>query len=81
LARALVKHPPLLILDEPCQGLDASHRRHLLTLLDALCARMAVNLIYVTHHFTEMPNAITHVLQLERGRIQARGMRRQVLGW
>jgi len=71
----------LLILDEPCQGLDADNRRCLLTLLDALCARMAVNLIYVTHHFAEMPNAITHVLHLERGRIQARGTRRQVLGW
>jgi len=81
LARALVKHPPLLILDEPCQGLDAAHRRYILTLLDALCARMAVNLIYVTHHFAEMPNAITHVLQLERGRIQASGTRQQVLGW
>lgn len=81
LARALVKHPSLLILDEPCQGLDADNRRCLLTLLDALCASMAVNLIYVTHHFAEMPNAITHVLHLERGRIQASGTRRQVLGW
>lgn len=79
LARALVKQPKVLILDEPCQGLDAARRTQILTILDQLCRRTPVNLIYVTHHFDEMPEAISHVLHLENGRIQQSGPRRQVL--
>ena len=69
LARALVKHPRLLILDEPCQGLDAHHRDRVLALLDRLCAETPIGLLYVTHHINEMPRSITHILELERGRI------------
>lgn len=69
LARALVKNPPLLILDEPCQGLDDAHRRYFVDLLDQLCAHTPLTLIYVTHVEEELPAAITHRLRLERGRI------------
>lgn len=69
LARALVKHPRLLILDEPCQGLDAHHRDRILALLDRLCEETPIGLLYVTHHVNEMPRSITHLLELERGRI------------
>ncbi len=81
LARALVKNPALLILDEPCQGLDFSHRTRIIGLLDRLCLQTPVNLIYVTHHFDEMPKAITHVLKLAQGRIQESGQRSSILGW
>lgn len=80
LARALVKHPALLVLDEPCQGLDTEHRRHIIGLLDQLCQKTAVSMIYVTHHFDEMPDAISHVLQLECGRIRHIGTRKDILG-
>ena len=80
LARAFVKNPILLILDEPCQGLDAHYRTHILELLDELCRQTAVSLIYVTHHFDEMPQAITHVLKLEQGCIQKHGSRIEILG-
>jgi molybdate transport system ATP-binding protein len=91
LARALVKNPILLILDEPCQGLDFSHRKRIIDLLDQLspsdhCLPRRgrgeyVNMIYVTHHFNEMPNAITHVLKLDQGLIQKCGLRENVLNW
>jgi molybdate transport system ATP-binding protein len=81
LARALVKNPILLVLDEPCQGLDVDHREHILNLLEQLCQQTPMSLIYVTHHFKEMPQTITHVLKLAQGRIQARGSRQEVLGW
>lgn len=70
-ARALVKSPRLLILDEPCQGLDAVHRSRLLAAIDRLCATTPVTLIYVSHHEDEMPAAITHILSLEGGRISS----------
>ena len=69
LARALVKNPILLLLDEPCQGLDGSHRTAIIELIDRLCSQTPVSLIYITHHFDEMPKAITHVMKLREGRI------------
>lgn len=71
LARALVKQPWLLILDEPCQGLDGSHRTRIINLVEALCQQTPVSLLYVTHHTDELPRTITHVLELEQGRIRA----------
>src|SRR5512133_1111787 len=68
LARALVKMPRLLILDEPCQGLDGLHRARILYVLDELCRQTPVSLLYVTHHLDELPEAITHVLLLKQGR-------------
>ena len=81
LGRALVKKPALLILDEPGQGLDYSNRTRIIDLLDQLCRQLPVSLIYITHHFDEMPQAITHILKLERGRIQQSGTRQNILGW
>ena len=64
LARALVKHPLLLILDEPCQALDLPHRRAITALVDALCAAAPLTLVYVTHDPDEAPACITHTLRL-----------------
>jgi molybdate transport system ATP-binding protein len=64
LARALVKRPRLLILDEPCQGLDAAHRRCFVRAVEALIRARAVTVIYVTHRPDEIPRAITRVLRL-----------------
>jgi molybdate transport system ATP-binding protein len=69
LARALVKCPPLLVLDEPCQGLDAAHRHFLIDLLDRICRRAPLTMIYVTHYRDELPGCITHHMQLEHGRV------------
>ena len=49
LARALVKRPRLLILDEPCQGLDAAHRGLFVRAVDALIRARAATVLYVTH--------------------------------
>jgi molybdate transport system ATP-binding protein len=68
LARALVKHPTVLVLDEPCQALDASHRQAFTAFVDALCTAAPLTLIYVTHDPAEVPACITHTLRLEHGR-------------
>ncbi|MBN1101805.1 MAG: ATP-binding cassette domain-containing protein [Deltaproteobacteria bacterium] len=73
LARALVKQPLLLILDEPCQGLDPNHRRRILQTVDALGRRQQASIIYVTHEPEELPPVINHAIQLDRGTIVRKG--------
>jgi molybdate transport system ATP-binding protein len=69
LARALVKNPTLLVLDEPTQGLDATQQRFFVKLVDAICERSDVTLVYVSHYREHIPHAVTRELMLENGRI------------
>jgi len=73
LARAMVKSPLLMILDEPCEGLDYANRRKVLEAIEFIGSRTATNLIYVTHHKEEIPRCITHTLVLEKGRVTYAG--------
>ncbi len=50
IARAMVKHPPLLILDEPCLGLDDINRQLVLALIEKICAAGKSTVLYVNHH-------------------------------
>jgi molybdate transport system ATP-binding protein len=68
IARALVKNPQLLVLDEPCQGLDEHNRRQIIGLVEAVGRRTDTGIIYVTHDIDELPGIITHVLRLEDGK-------------
>jgi molybdate transport system ATP-binding protein len=71
LARALVKNPPMLILDEPCQGLDSETTKRFIALVNTICVEMQKTLIYVSHYTTEIPSCVTRSLQLEQGRVAA----------
>ncbi len=65
LARALIKRPPLLLLDEPCQNLDAEHRDLFLSVLGArVTADPALAFVLVTHLADVVPPYITHRLRL-----------------
>lgn len=65
LARAMIKKPRILILDEPCVGLDDFHRQLILKLLDAIAERSLTNILYVTHVADEQPSCINQVLRFK----------------
>jgi molybdate transport system ATP-binding protein len=69
LARALIKNPPLLIFDEPCQGMDTHQQQHFKNLVDTICRLSKVTLIYVTHYQHEIPASVDKVLKLEKGKV------------
>ena len=60
LARAMVKDPELLILDEPLHGLDEPNRRHVKQVIEAFCQRKGKTLIMVTHYEDELHACINH---------------------
>ena len=66
LARAMVKSPRLLVLDEPCQGLDAVNRRLVLKVVNHIAASGSTTLLYVSHRSDEIPACITHYLMMIR---------------
>jgi molybdate transport system ATP-binding protein len=67
IARAMVKSPDVLILDEPCQGLDTANRKRVLSLIDHIGTQTATSLIYTTHHADERPVCMTHEMRLAIG--------------
>ena len=66
LARAFVKDPQLLILDEPLHGLDQWNRRRVKDIIETFCQRSNKTMIMVTHYQEELPDCITNSLTLER---------------
>jgi molybdate transport system ATP-binding protein len=68
LARALIKNPTLLVLDEPCQGLDDHQTKHFLRLIDDICHQSRTTLIFVSHYDNEIPGCITRKLELQQGK-------------
>jgi molybdate transport system ATP-binding protein len=69
IARAMVKEPELLILDEPCAGLDPANLRMVLDLIDRIGAQTGTSLLYVSHRQEELPRCLTHRLRLRAGRV------------
>ena len=74
IARTLIAEPAVLILDEPCAGLDPVAREHFLEFLEKLAHRPhSPALIFVTHHVEEITPAFTHALLLRAGRVDGAG--------
>jgi len=69
LARALVKNPFLLVLDEPCQGLDEDQSAHFRKLVDEICMAFDTTLIYVSHYKKDIPEVVKHYMELDNGSV------------
>lgn len=80
IGRALMAEPTLLILDEPCAGLDPVARERFLDFLQRLGAKKsAPTLVLVTHHVEEIMPVFSHVLMLKGGQVFASGTKATVL--
>ncbi|HSC54930.1 MAG TPA: ATP-binding cassette domain-containing protein [Phnomibacter sp.] len=66
LVRALIKNPPVLVLDEPCQGLDEEQQSILLRWIDAICDAGNKTMVFVTHYANDKPTCINRVLELDK---------------
>ncbi|NWF92435.1 MAG: ATP-binding cassette domain-containing protein [Syntrophaceae bacterium] len=78
LARAMVKSPALLIVDEPCHGLDIPNRKRVLEILERI-GHTQTNLLYVTNHRDEILDCITHVIRIHKGKVLSQGRKEEVL--
>lgn len=78
LARCLIAEPKLLIMDEPCAGLDLYEREKMLAEIDKL-RRRNVSVVYVTHHVEEIVPLFTHVALIRDGKLAGAGPKEEVL--
>ncbi|MDP9728180.1 ABC transporter ATP-binding protein [Alicyclobacillus tolerans] len=80
LARAWLSNPELLILDEPCAGLDVPAREALLQSLSAISQQKdAPTMLYVTHHIEEILPSFQYIALLDQGKLVAQGLLAEIL--
>jgi iron complex transport system ATP-binding protein len=80
IGRALMAKPRVLILDEPCAGLDPAAREHFLQFIQRLGARKnSPTLVLVTHHVEEIMPVFSHLLVLKNGKVLAAGEKSSLL--
>jgi iron complex transport system ATP-binding protein len=81
IARALVARPAVLLLDEPCAGLDPVAREKFLEFVErlAVARHSGMTLVWITHHVEEITPSFSHALVLKDGRVLASGEKRKTL--
>ncbi|MBP3625286.1 MAG: ATP-binding cassette domain-containing protein, partial [Peptococcaceae bacterium] len=79
IARALFADPEILILDEPCTGLDIYNRSYLFRTIEALSKRKKLTILYVTHYVEEILPMFEKTLLLRSGHIFAQGQTEELL--
>lgn len=69
LARAMIKNPSLLVIDEAAQGMDEMQRKLFRKTIDQVCSIIPVAMIYVSHYEEDIPHCVDKVLRLSKGRV------------
>ncbi|MBZ4188275.1 ATP-binding cassette domain-containing protein [Niabella beijingensis] len=67
IARALIKDPLMLALDEPCQGLDDSQSKMVIQLLDRIHKETGMTLLFISHYEDEVPSCVKNIMELDKG--------------
>ena len=79
IARALISNPDILILDEPCTGLDVYNRSYLFSTIEALSKKKDLTIIYVTHYVEEILPLFDKTLLLKQGHIFEMGKTEELM--
>lgn len=79
IARALMSNPDILILDEPCSGLDLYNRDYLFRIIDLLSSKLNITIIYVTHYLEEISDLYTNCLMMKNGKVYAQGNMKDIM--
>lgn len=79
LSRAFMNIPELLVLDEPCSGLDIRARETLLQALEKQIENSETTILYITHNTEEIIPAVTHVALIKNGKMIAQGPKKEIL--
>jgi len=80
IARALMNSPHLLIMDEPCIGLDIFSREQILSAIETLsCKASTPTILYVSHHTEEILPMFKHTLLLRQGEVHSAGETKRVI--
>lgn len=80
IARSLMNKPKLLLLDEPCSGLDMRARKKFLGFIEKIAKmKSGPTIIFVTHHIEEIVPGIKNVLALKKGKIIKMGKKEEIL--
>ncbi|WP_114747717.1 ATP-binding cassette domain-containing protein [Pleomorphovibrio marinus] len=72
LARAMIKQPALLVLDEAAQGMDEEQRLLFKQIVEEICRNTSVGLIYVSHYADDVPGCVDKQITLENGRLKSK---------
>ncbi len=80
IGRALLANPRVLLMDEPLSSLDTARKREIVSYIEALPARFAIPVLYVTHDIDEVARLSNRMLLLSAGRIAAQGGVGEILG-
>ena len=78
IARALISNPEILILDEPCSGLDVTARDRMLNTVENLARQGKMTIIYVTHYAEEVLDCFENALLLRNGKIYKKGISSEI---
>ncbi|MBN1525110.1 MAG: ATP-binding cassette domain-containing protein [Spirochaetales bacterium] len=73
IGRALVNNPELLLLDEPCTGLDIASREEFLTTLSKIAQEQKTTILFVSHHLEEIIPQIQDIVFIKEGKVFAQG--------